>query len=99
MRIEVTGRHFDLTEAIEKYAESKAEKLPKYYNGVQEIEIVLEELPHSEFLSEVRVDVVKHSTFVASSKGEDVYGCIDQSMDKMTRQLTDFKKKLKDNRG
>jgi putative sigma-54 modulation protein len=99
MRIDVTGRHFEVTDAISTYAESKAEKLPKYYNGVQEIEVVLEELPHSEFMSEIRVDVVKHSTFVATAKGEDVYGCIDQSMEKMTRQLTDFKQKLKDNRG
>ncbi len=99
MRIDVTGRHFDMTEAISSYAETKAEKLPKFYNGVQEIEVVLEGLPHSEFLAEVRVDVVKHSTFVAKAKGEDVYGCIDQSIEKMTRQLTDFKQKLKDTRG
>ena len=99
MRIDVTGRHFEVTDAIRTYAEAKGEKLPKYYNGVQEIEFVLEELPHAEFQSEIRVDVVKHSTFVASAKGEDVYACIDQSTEKMARQLTDFKQKLKDNRG
>lgn len=95
MRIEVTGKQLDLTDAIRDHAEQKAEKLPRYFNGVQEIDFVLEQLKHEEFQAEIQVDVVKHDTFVARARGTDIYGCIDQAVEKMTRQLRDFKEKLK----
>ncbi len=47
------------------------------------------------FFVELRVDGEKHDTFVASQEGRDVYECVDQAVDKMTRQLTDFKERLK----
>jgi putative sigma-54 modulation protein len=95
MRIDVSGKHMDVTDAIREYAEKKCERLPRYYNGVQSIEVVLEQLPKDAFEVEFRVDVEKHDTFVARDRGEDVYGCIDVASDRMTRQLTDFKEKLK----
>ena len=96
MRIEVTGRHMDLTESIKEQVADKAAKLPKYYNGVQEIDIVIEQQANSGgFHVEVHVDSEKHDTFVAKSEGSDMYGCLDACVDKMTRQLTDFKEKLK----
>jgi len=86
----------DVTDAIQQYANQKAEKLPRYYDGVQEIEIVLsQESRHGEFNAEFRVESEKHDTFVASDIDKDIYKCIDAASDKMTRQLTDFKEKLK----
>jgi len=95
MRIEVIGRHLEVTPAIEEYATSKCAKLPRYYDGVQEIQVVLEKRRHDEFVAELRVDVEKHDDFVAKVDGRDLYECIDLSIDKMTRQLTDFKERLK----
>lgn len=95
MRIEVTGRHMDLTDAIKEQVVEKVERLPKYYNGVQEIDIVLEQVQSTGFHVEIRVDSEKHDTFVARAEGGDMYGCLDACIDKMTRQLTDFKEKLK----
>lgn len=99
MRIEVTGKHFALTDPITEYAESKCERLPRYYDGVQEIDVVLEQQPkHEAYVVELRVDVEKHDTFIARVEGHDVYECIDLSIDKMVRQLTDFKEKLKNSK-
>jgi putative sigma-54 modulation protein len=95
MRIEVTGRHMNLTESIKEQVVEKAARLPKYYNGVQEIDIVIEQSNAGGFQVEMRVDSEKHDTFVAKSDGSDMYGCLDACVDKMTRQLTDFKEKLK----
>jgi len=95
MRIEVTGRHMDLTESIKEQVAEKASRLPKYYDGVQEIDIVIEQSNPGGFHVEVRVDSEKHDTFVAKSEGSNMYGCLDSCIDKMTRQLTDFKEKLK----
>ncbi|GAB4521917.1 MAG: ribosome hibernation promoting factor [Phycisphaerales bacterium] len=95
MRIDVTGRHFEITPAILERAEKKCEKLPKYYDGVQSIEVIVEQLPQDKFSVELRVDVEKHDTFVSSEQGDDLYLAIDSGVDKMVRQLTDFKDKLK----
>lgn len=99
MRIEVTGKQLEVTPAIREYAESKCGRLPKYYDGVQEIIVVLMQRPHhQEFEVEVRVDVEKHDDFIAHVKGTDIYECIDLSIDKLTRQLTDFKERLKNSK-
>ncbi|MCA9311429.1 MAG: ribosome-associated translation inhibitor RaiA [Phycisphaerales bacterium] len=98
MRIEVTGKHLELTPAVTEYVEQKATKLPRYYDGVQEIDVILEKPRPEEFDVEVRVEVEKHDTFVARSSGHDVYHCIDAAVDKMSRQLTDFKEKLKNSK-
>lgn len=97
MRIEVSGKHLDITDPIRDYATTKADKLTRFYNGVMEITYVLDQQPHGEFFAELRVDVVKHDAFVAKSTGPDIYACIDMCIDKMTRQLTDFKEKLRSN--
>ena len=78
MRIEVMGKHLDLTPALTKYADDKCQKLPRYYDGVQEIVVMLEKFPkHDEFQVEIRADVEKHDDFVATVKSHDVYEGID----------------------
>lgn len=99
MRIEVRGRHLEVTPAIREYAESKCQKLPRYYDGVQEIIVTLEKSPkHEEYQVEVLADVEKHEDFVVSVPCRDVYEGIDLACDKMARQLTDFKERLKNSK-
>lgn len=95
MRIEVTGKHIDLTPAIVQYAEQKCGKLTRYYDGVQEIAVVIEEGKHNEFTVELRCEVVAHEDFVVKQNSEDVYKCIDLAVDRMERPLTEFKERLK----
>ncbi len=98
MRIQVTGKHMDLTPAIQQYAEQKAGKLPRYYDGVQEISVVVERPSSDHVEVEIRADVERHDDFIAKVKGQDVYECIDLAVDKVHRQLADFKERLKNNK-
>ena len=98
MRIDVIGRHMTVTDAIRQYAEQKLDKLPKYWDGVQQMTAVFEQDRHGKFKVEIRVDVVKHQDFIAHTDGDDLYACIDLCVDKMTRQLTDFKERLKNSK-
>ncbi|MBN8643825.1 MAG: ribosome-associated translation inhibitor RaiA [Planctomycetes bacterium] len=98
MRIQVTGKHMDLTPAIQQYAEQKAGKLPRYYDGVQSISVVIERPKADHVEVEIRADVEHHDDFVAKTSGQDVYECIDLSVDKLHRQLSDFKERLKNNK-
>jgi len=95
MRIDVVGKHLQITDAITQYATTKAEKLLKFFDGTQQITVVCEQLPHAKFAVEVRVDVVKHEDFIAHAETEDLYSAIDLAVDKVGRQVRDFKEKLK----
>jgi ribosome hibernation promoting factor len=98
MRIEVTGKGVKLTDAITSYAEKKCEKITKYYNGVQEIEVVLDQANHQNttvYVAELLVHAVGHDPFVAKSEDTDIYAALDLVSDRMARQLKDYKEKIR----
>ncbi len=96
MRIEVIGKHMEVTAAIRAYAEQKSAKLPKHFDGVQMITYRLEQDPHKKgFHCEIVCDVEKHDDFVGNAHHADLYVAIDEAIDKVARQLTTFKEKLK----
>ncbi|GAB5496577.1 MAG: ribosome-associated translation inhibitor RaiA [Phycisphaerales bacterium] len=95
MRVDVVGLKFDVTDAIREYAENKADKLTRYFDGTQLITVRLAEQDRHTFNVEIVADVEKHDDFVATASGDDLYLAIDAAVQKMSRQLTDFKEKLK----
>ncbi|VAX38422.1 Ribosome hibernation promoting factor Hpf [hydrothermal vent metagenome] len=98
MRIDVVGRNLEITPAIREYAQSKAEKLPRYFDGVQLTTITATKEDHQTrgtFGVEFVIDVEKHASFVAKASHTDLYAAIDQAESKAQRQLHDFKEKLK----
>ncbi len=95
MRTDVVGKHMEVTDAIRKYAESKAERLLKYFSGTQQIRFYLEAGKKSDFSCEIAVDVVKHKEFISHATAKDLYAAIDECADKAQRQLHDFKEKLR----
>ncbi|MEM9081959.1 MAG: ribosome-associated translation inhibitor RaiA [Planctomycetota bacterium] len=98
MRIDVSTRNMELTDALRDYANEKGEKLPRYYDGVEMLEFVIEHGKNDSFVTEIRASAEKHDTFVATANGDNVYGTIDLASDKLVRQLTDFKEKLRNNK-
>ena len=97
MQVNITGRHVELTAPIEEYVRRKCERLHRYYDRIQAIKVVLEKAPHG-FEVEVLADVEHHPDFVAKTEDNDLYSCIDQSIDKAVRQLHDWKERIRDDR-
>lgn len=98
MIVEIVGRGIEVTDAIRRHATEKAEKLTKYFDGVKQITVTLTREDHSnhaQFNVELIIDVVHHDDFIASAKGDDLYGAIDLAVQKGSRQLTDYKDKLR----
>jgi putative sigma-54 modulation protein len=95
MDIIVTGKHVEITDAIRDYARSKVQKLPRYYDRVAEIEVLITKPDNHEFEVEIIAHVDHHDNFVARHRHQDLYGCIDDVTDKMTRQLKDHKERLR----
>lgn len=96
MRINVVGKHMEVTDAIKTYTEGKCAKLTKHFDGVQLITVRCEQQPHGKgFLAEVLCDVEKHDDFVGSGQHADLYAAIDEAVAKVDRQIVAFKEKLK----
>lgn len=97
MQITVSGRHMDLTPAIEEYARRKASKLTRFYDRVQQIEVRIDKEKNG-YNVEIIADVEHHDPFIATSSDVDLYACIDLGIDKATRQLSDHKSRVRDNK-
>lgn len=98
MNIVVNARHMNVTEPIRQYIEGKVSKLPKFYDSIQSIEVILD---HEADQATVEIVVLarrKH-TFVAHHRDDDMYACVDQCLDKITQQLRRFKDKVRDRQG
>ena len=97
MEIKISSKHMELTAAIEEYASGKIQKFPRYFDRVQQVEVVINKAKNG-YTVEIITDVERHNSFIASSTHEDLYACIDLGIDRSVRQLKDHKSKLRDNK-
>ncbi len=94
MEFKIKGKHLEITPAIREYAEKRTERLHRYFDRISEIQVVIGQLDRMMEV-EVIVDVEHHDDFIAKSSLEDLYACIDQTVDKVERQLHDHKDRLR----
>lgn len=97
MQVMIKSRHVQVTPAIEEYASKKIEKFPRYFNRIQQVEVIIDKARNG-YTVEIITDVEHHEPFVATSSHEDLYACLDVGIDRTLRQLKDHKSKLRDNR-
>jgi len=94
----ISGKHIDITEALRKYAEEKTSKLPKYYNSVNRVEVIISGNEGGNTSVEIIARAEHSKIFVVSETGEDAYRCIDVAVHKLERQLRKKKGKERDNK-
>lgn len=92
MIVTIVGRHMEVTDALKAFAEQKANKLPRYYDRIQEIEVIFDAGKDSTGV-EVIVNAEHNDIFVAHHTGADAYASLDACVDKLERQLSDHKQK------
>lgn len=97
MQLKISSKHMQVTPAIEEYASKKIEKFPRYFNRIQQVEVVIDKARNG-YRVEIITDVEHHEPFVANSTHEDLYACLDVGIDRSLRQLKDHKSRLRDNR-
>ena len=98
MLFTITGRHIEITEAIRKHAEEKTSKLPKYYNSINQVEVLVDGSPGGSTTVEIIARAEHSKVFVGTETGEDAYRCIDMAVHKLERQLRRVKSKERDNK-
>lgn len=94
----ITGKHLDITEAMKSHAEDKTSKLPRYYNSVNRVEVIVDGSDGGKMTVEIIARGAHSNVFVATESGTDAYQCIDMAVHKLERQLTKKKTKERDNK-
>ena len=91
--VKVTGRHLQITAAINDYATKKIESLHLDYPKIIEAHVILEveKYRHS---AEVILVCSNHITIEACEETDDMYAALDQVTDKVARQMRKYKTRL-----
>lgn len=91
--VKVTGRHLQITDAINDYATKKIESLHLDYPKIIEAHVILEveKYRHS---AEVVLVCSNHITIEACEETDDMYAAIDAVTDKVARQMRKYKTRL-----
>ena len=98
MLFTISGKHIEITEAIKKHAEEKTSKLPKYYNSINQIEVIIDGNQGGNTSVEIIARAEHSKVFVGTETGEDAYRCIDMAVHKLESQLRRAKSKERDDK-
>jgi putative sigma-54 modulation protein len=94
VQISVTGRHIDVSSELRSYVENKVGKLIKFYDRVMTIDVILDGEGLG-FGAEIVAKAEHKMVFVAKERGEDMYAAVDLVMDKIERQITRHKERVR----
>ncbi|MBN2559961.1 MAG: ribosome-associated translation inhibitor RaiA [Phycisphaerae bacterium] len=94
MRITVTGRRTDVSEALKAYANQKASKLERFYDRVQSVEIVFD-VDAGKQRCEIIAKADHAMTFVAREDHVEPYASLDAAVKDLERQLTRHKERFR----
>lgn len=94
MQITVSGRHMGVSDSLKEYCHEKAEKLGRFFDRINLIEIVLDGKNGRHF-AEMIVHAEGTTPFVSHEQHEDAYAAVDLILDKAENQLRRHKEKLR----
>lgn len=96
MKINITGRHVNITNAMQLHIENKFKKLESHFENIIDTHFIL--TVEKERMKAEALLVIKNDNLFAESEGDNMYAAIDDVIDKLDRQLKKQKEKNKDYR-
>ena len=94
MQITVSGRHMGISDSLKQYCEDKSERLIRFYDRIQSIEVILDG-NNGQHFAEMIVHSEGTQPFVAHEQHDDAYAAVDLMLDKVERQIRRHKEKLR----
>ena len=94
MQLNVTGRHLEITEALDAYARTKLGRLERHFDHVTNVHVVLS-VERERHRAEATMHVTGRELF-ADAVAADLYAAIDALGDKLDRQIRRYKEKTTD---
>ena len=96
MKIDITGRHIDVTPALKEFAEEKLGKLERLLDHEMEAHVVLWITKHRH-IAEIQIKSGSQ-LFNGTEETGDLYASIGEVVDKLERQLLRHKEKIQDHK-
>ncbi|MCG3180882.1 MAG: Ribosome hibernation promoting factor [Phycisphaerae bacterium] len=94
MQVVITAQRINLTQESKETIEEKAGRLTRYYDRIQEIEVIVDRTDTT-FDVEILVNAERNVELVATASEETLRSALDAAVHKMERQLTDHKEKFR----
>ncbi|MBN2586719.1 MAG: ribosome-associated translation inhibitor RaiA [Candidatus Fermentibacteraceae bacterium] len=96
MNIEISGRHFDLTDALKQHVERKLDTIDRFYDGILNIHVILEVTSGT---NHVHIQVRgNHIKLDSKAKSHDIYSAFDEAFDTLEHRVRKFKDKMHNHR-
>lgn len=93
MLIGVKGKNIEVTDALRSYLEKKLQKLEKYFHEIKEASVILS-VQRGMHMVEVQLEGDGVLLRGEERRGTDMYGSIDQVVEKLETRVKKFKGKL-----
>jgi len=97
MDITVTGRHVEVTQPLREYATKKLDHIGLSFPRIIDAHFILE-VDKYRHVAELILRCSNHITIEAREVSEDLYASLDRVVDKVVRQMTKYKARMKDHR-
>jgi putative sigma-54 modulation protein len=92
MKINIVGRHFEITDAVKKYVQDRLEKIRKHFDRVMDVNVTLNVEKYRN-IADIDINVNGVNMHCEEQTG-DMYTSIDLAVDKIDRQVRRYKEKL-----
>jgi putative sigma-54 modulation protein len=86
MRINITGRHVEITDALRGHIEKKLDKLSSYGDNITDVRVVLSVEKYRQF-AEITVSGRGNTKFHSHEATDDMYVSVDKAAEKVERQV------------
>lgn len=96
MRIQVSGKHIDIGDALRTHVEGRLnEAVAKYFDRPVEAVVTFCRDRH-QFIADSSVHLSTGMTVQAKAKADEIYASFEGAVDRMEKQLRRYKRRLKD---
>jgi ribosomal subunit interface protein len=96
MRIQVSGKHIDVGDALRTHVETRiVDVVGKYAERAVEAVVTFSRDRH-EFIADSSVHLSTGLTVQAKHRADEIYACFEGAMDRMEKQVRRYKRRLKD---
>ena len=101
MNKSITGRHFELTEAIKAYADAAIDSLEKYHLDIISASTVIsanEKQGRKGYVTEFIINLKDKNTIVITQVDKDVYAAMDLAIERVKKSLRRHADRVKDHK-
>jgi ribosomal subunit interface protein len=96
MRIQVTGKHMDVGDALRSHVEARIEEIVDKYSARPIDAVVIFSRDRHEYAADASLHLTTGLTVQSKAKANEIYASFEGAVERMDKQLRRYKRRLKD---